>query len=429
MTISRTISASNQWLPQTPQDRQLVLDELKAILSSHHFSNSKRYPALLAHVVNKALDGHPDQLKERTLGIEVFYRTPNYDTNADPVVRFSAGEVRKRIAQFYHENGAVSEVQIDLPPGSYVPEFKLRLSESRKQSGEPVRTESEAKNIRVQAPAVVEAPMPPVRWAAIEKPWRVAFKAYFAWTAVLLLALIPMVAFALHRIRSFAAVDEMWSPLLKSSSPVQIVIGNGVHEVLSPPDPQREVLVNQLHGAYNHLSVCDVVAVSRIAAVLGNRSRPYEIKEANFASLQDLRNRSVILIGAYNNLWTLRLMQPLRFHFLKDGHSVRIVDAKDSWNSDWVVDYSTANPSTVNDYAIVARYSDPTTGGSVMVIAGIGAYGTQAASEAVSTPHGLEKLLASMPEGWENKNLEIVIKTAVINGEAGPAEPVSATTW
>src|ERR1700683_2640580 len=116
-----------RWMPGTALERELVIGELNAILASSHFRGSKRYPALLKYVVTKTLDGHSEELKERTLGVEVFERQPDYDTNADPVVRFSASEIRKRIAQYYHENGQGSPLQIDLPLGSYVPEFKPRV--------------------------------------------------------------------------------------------------------------------------------------------------------------------------------------------------------------------------------------------------------------------------------------------------------------
>ena len=85
---------------------------------------------MLRYVVRAAIDGRASDLKERTLGVEVFGRDPDYDTNADPVVRISAGEVRKRIAQFYHENGHGVKLEIELPVGSYVPEFMLREPES-----------------------------------------------------------------------------------------------------------------------------------------------------------------------------------------------------------------------------------------------------------------------------------------------------------
>lgn len=81
------------------------------------------------------------------------------------------------------------------------------------------------------------------------------------------------------------------------------------------------------------------------------------------------------------------------------------------------------------DYAIVARYRDATTEGPVMVIAGIGPYGTEAASAFVSTPRYLEQIAQHEPAGWENKNIEMVIKTQVIDGKAGPPVLVASTVW
>src|ERR1035438_6185809 len=121
--------SQGHWVPATEAERKLVLKELESMLGSYHFQNSKRYPALLKYIVDATLDGHSGDLKERTLGVEVFGRDPNYDTSADPVVRLSAGEVRKRIAQYYHENGNGTHLQIELPLGSYVPEFQLRTLE------------------------------------------------------------------------------------------------------------------------------------------------------------------------------------------------------------------------------------------------------------------------------------------------------------
>ncbi|MGB7743395.1 MAG: hypothetical protein WBL41_11575, partial [Terracidiphilus sp.] len=72
-----------RWVPATAEERQLVHKELEAILTSYHFRGSKRYPAFLKYVVEAALDTRLGDLKERTLGVEVFGRDPNYDTNAD----------------------------------------------------------------------------------------------------------------------------------------------------------------------------------------------------------------------------------------------------------------------------------------------------------------------------------------------------------
>jgi hypothetical protein len=106
--------------------RSELLEQLERIVRSKHFRNSKRYPTFLRFVVEQTLAGKTEGLKERTLGVDVFARPSHYDTNEDPIVRVTAGEIRKRIAQYYQEPGHGEELRIDLPLGSYVPHFPFR---------------------------------------------------------------------------------------------------------------------------------------------------------------------------------------------------------------------------------------------------------------------------------------------------------------
>src|SRR6201996_6580827 len=100
--------------------RSEVFAELDRILESHHFRTSKKCSRFLRHIVEAAANGRFDCLKERTLGVDVFDREPHYDTNQDPIVRGTAGEVRKRLAQYYLEAGDYG-LRFSLPPGSYIP--------------------------------------------------------------------------------------------------------------------------------------------------------------------------------------------------------------------------------------------------------------------------------------------------------------------
>src|SRR5271165_7473127 len=109
--------------PVGKTDCHAIRVQLDRMLADPLFKNSRRFPVFLRYVVEHTLDGNTEALKERTLGVEVFGRPPHYDTNADPVVRATAGEIRKRIAQYYHAKEHHAEVRIDLSPGSYVPEF------------------------------------------------------------------------------------------------------------------------------------------------------------------------------------------------------------------------------------------------------------------------------------------------------------------
>ena len=113
------------WSIETEADRQLVLEQLDRMLSSPVFRGSKRLSGFLRYIVIDTLDNGGAELKERLIGVHVFGRPADYDTSAEPVVRVSAGDLRKRIAQYYHEPACEHELRIDLPVGSYHPVFHL----------------------------------------------------------------------------------------------------------------------------------------------------------------------------------------------------------------------------------------------------------------------------------------------------------------
>jgi len=101
--------------------RSEALAELERVLESPQFRTSKKCSRFFRHIVEAVVEGRLDCLKERTLGVDVFDREPHYDTNQDPIVRGTAGEVRKRLAQYYLEAGE-GELRFSLPLGSYVPD-------------------------------------------------------------------------------------------------------------------------------------------------------------------------------------------------------------------------------------------------------------------------------------------------------------------
>src|ERR1700733_12879878 len=110
--------------PRNQKQKDSIIAQLERLLTHPVFKSSKRCPIFFRHVVERTLQGETEHpVKERSIGVEVFGREASYDTNHDPIVRTTAGEVRKRIAQYYHEPGHEREIRIELPAGSYVPEF------------------------------------------------------------------------------------------------------------------------------------------------------------------------------------------------------------------------------------------------------------------------------------------------------------------
>src|SRR5580658_798539 len=103
---------------------EAVREELSRIFSCHEFRSSKRSQEFLRYIVEHTLSGHAEILKERTIGIEVFGRSTSYEPSDDATVRVKAGDVRKRLGLYYAEQGAQNPVRIELPAGTYVPEFR-----------------------------------------------------------------------------------------------------------------------------------------------------------------------------------------------------------------------------------------------------------------------------------------------------------------
>ena len=100
-----------------------VRSALELVISSDAFAGSKQCQDLLRLMVEHALSGELDALCERMIGVEMFGRPADYDTSNDAVVLVRAAEVRKRLAQYYDELTLPPIVRIELPAGSYVPEF------------------------------------------------------------------------------------------------------------------------------------------------------------------------------------------------------------------------------------------------------------------------------------------------------------------
>jgi eukaryotic-like serine/threonine-protein kinase len=103
---------------------------LELVISSDAFAGSKHCQDFLRLVVEHALASELDALSERIIGVEMFGRPADYDTSNDAIVSVRATEVRKRLAQYYREAAIAPVVRIELPPGSYIPEFHWSLPSS-----------------------------------------------------------------------------------------------------------------------------------------------------------------------------------------------------------------------------------------------------------------------------------------------------------
>jgi TolB-like protein/Flp pilus assembly protein TadD len=104
---------------------EAVRQQLQALLASRPFVTATRARRFLTYVVEQTLAGETDAIKELVLGIEVFDRPADFDPKVDTIVRVEAGKLRKRLEEYYADEGCAAAVRIEVPKGSYVPQFLL----------------------------------------------------------------------------------------------------------------------------------------------------------------------------------------------------------------------------------------------------------------------------------------------------------------
>jgi len=391
---------------------EAVREQVARILCSRPFRTSKHCLHLLEYISEQALAGRLDRLKERALGVEVFGRDPHYDTSQDPVVRYTAGEIRKRLAQYYLQPEHEQELRIELPPGSYLPEF---------------------------LPANLHTPV-----VVRKTGWQI-------WTAAALAVIAVSAVIYWVGVRDAdTIVERFWQPVLSDPGPVLLSVGQA--RVFSFREPVRSQIRKRAEAAFRenrplddptlpvrqlipvwgqYVGIGDSTCVARLAALFEREGKAYSIRGSTATSLADLRNGPGVLIGAFTNEWTLRLTEGFRFTLetAPDGTYGMIRDRMRPESSGWKVDDVWPDPEVWTDYGLVSRIRHPSTGKIIVTAVGVDRCASVAAGELLTSADHLEEALRKAPPGWEARNIQIVFSTPVVHGNAGPPKIEAVHVW
>jgi hypothetical protein len=434
--MNKTHAAAATWRPDSQDDREAILEELRQVLASTHFCNSKRYPALLEYVVEHVLAGNSEMLKERTLGVEVFGRRPDYDTNSDTVVRYTASEVRKRLLLYYSELDHAPSIRISLPAGSYIPEF-VRDGDHSGEHGAGGHGPPDV-YVTTSPPDSADAPHFSGPDASTEvsrsapsaetglshrEPFR-RIRLSPIWLAGAAIIAIGIGSWLTYRsLRPPPALNEFWTPVLQGQNSIVMCTGS----VVFAHQPNYSGTTTAGRDIdYTFVSMQIASAINQLGLTIDQSGDTPQLLPSASTPLNDLREHSVVLLGGYNNQWTMRLLDSLRYHF-SDSGTEAIVDREQpqvEWKRDQSLPYSSAD-----DYAIIARFRDPTIDGWVVTLAGIGRNGSEAAAQFATSRHYMQLLRDRTGKGFASKNIEAVLKVNVIDGKTGAPSILAVHVW
>jgi hypothetical protein len=415
MGKSEVLSVPN--LEITPE---AIRDQLDLIVQDQAFRTSKRSVQFLRYVVEQTLSGAAEQIKERTIGVDVFGRPASYDTAADHVVRTAAIELRKRLAVYYNDERHRSELRISFVHGSYVPQFS---SPSLADPPSP-KLHTPPSSSDLEHLAALEGPTEakPIH----RLPWRWILAGA---SAGLLLAILSVSGYLWLKNRD--AEYLFWRPVLDSPGSVLLAIGDipDGAPYPSPGDGAQSVPIIPKALAAN-VPYADTVTIARVLSALQSRGKTVLIRPEANLSFSDFRDNPAVLIGAFNNEWSLRLTHQLRFSLALDPqrHLIYIRDAKNPASRTWSQltaatieqELSEAGPIR-QDFALISRVWNPETGRIIVIIGGLYAYGTESAGEFVTDSKMIRTIAQQVPLDNPKANLQIVLQTTVTDGTPGVA--------
>jgi hypothetical protein len=422
--------------PQAPIPAAKVQRAMEHVLASRPFRTSKQCQKLLEYVVLHTLNGKEEELKERVIGSEVFDRPLDYNTADDPVVRIRAADVRKRLAMYYQDEGLKATVRITMPSGSYRTFFELfDHSHDRASSTTTLPSiQGETGNYdRADTIVVVhnELDEPPSRQRTTST------RRMIVAACALLIVIVSAGIFALRttqvKIEQFAT---FWDPINTGPRPPIVYVGSSAvyrlttnyldryqaahpgfkadrtgREFTVPLSSHEQISSGDLvPDERTFVTVGDVAAAVSITSMFAERKQPYDLRFSKDVVFGDFRSTSVVLIGAFNNSWTIELNDKLPFAFDANNSIRETQGLKRVWRT---VRDDQGIPH--EDFALISRQVSAKSGKSVITVAGLDQTGTRAAAEFVRDPARLDSALRKLPAGWQNKNLQLVLHTNVLD--------------
>ncbi len=410
-----------------------VRHHLGEVAQSTAFKGSLRSQQFLRYIIEKTLKGEIDSLKERTIGVELFRRSPDYDTGQDAVVRVTASDVRRRLLQHYGRYGDASEFHIQLPRGSYVPEIvQHELS---------VRLATEARFVEVsEEPAGGKIDSPWERESTKTREYLWIGMAIGAATC-LMLVLAGVELSSAFKSKPATALPP-WTAILQHGHETQIITSDpNVEELqeltghdVSVSDyanhrfiPDGTILTRdqeQFYRFYQHAdnaaAVDTPLAVSIARLVPGDIS--IRIHSARSLRLTDLQNDdNVILIGSpRSNPWAELFQNQLDFRFVfhKELTQEIVENVHPRAREDARYLPTARGFATGESFALVALVHNPNQSGRVLLLAGTNGEGTEAAGHMVTDRDHLVEALkyCGISTSGPVQDFELLLKLGTLAG-------------
>jgi hypothetical protein len=408
-------------IAETEGDLALFRRHVNDIIGGTAFKGSHRSGQFLQYIIDQSIAGHFESLKERVIGVELFGRSPTYDTGEDAIVRVTASDVRKRLLQHYGHYGNEFPFRITLPLGSYIPEI-VRTPEPISDSapGEPTLSEAPLHSSN-GLPATPLSELPPHESTSAPETRSVTEKLPSAdrpsrhWLyialALTILNIGVWIFFWARKVNPSRNPRRLlpWSALLTSPRPLQIItsdpdiaeIQGYTGQVISISDYANHNYIPHLDRLSpetiqlcrillrgNKAALVDAPIAVGITELAQASSRRVEVHWARSIQLSTLQTEdNFVLLGSpRSNPWTALFSDQMSFRFAYDNATSQEIILNTHPRPHEKPQYVPTAPgwATGQSYALLALVHNPDQSGNVLLLSGANAEGTEAAGKLVT---------------------------------------------
>jgi len=415
--MSQTGKIQRQESIQAEIEPEKINQHLEMIVGSKHFRQAKSLEKFLRYVVAKKLAGEDCELKEYTIGLEVFHRGQEFDPRTDAVVRVQAAQLRKKLASFYQEEGAASELQIELPKGSYVPAFQVCQS----ASSEMTSSEVALVEVAVGRSAKLIPALPARRiawpvWGTVAIAFAIGILATMTFQQMQTrFATTPDAAPAKSSRRLDPDYQPLWgrffepgvSTVLAYGTP-QFFVSDGLFlrdvRVNSPLDVETSVgaRLQTFQKTFNRIlnpvevytGVGEAHGIHTLSQFFWQQSRELRVARNRLVGWQEVKNSNLIFLSSMR-FHTLadELNYPNDFAVSPDGFNGKVINRRPQPGEEQIYD---SQDSAAPNYAVVTLWPGKAEHRRILMLSGCNTWATLAAAEYVTQPEHLRELNAQL---------------------------------
>jgi hypothetical protein len=375
-------------------------EELRRILESKHFAGSPKKSRFLEFVSEQTFLGNGDKLNEYLIGVEVYDRGSEFDSQRDPIVRVQAHEIRRLLKKYYEEEGKDSLIRVDLPTGAYVPVFGRSMTPEDEL---PTELATSAYH----------------RGGWLHLALTLTLAAACLVLAFLLVARGRRGGEAAQTVPAVTALPEglewFWHPFLLPAEPPLIVIPNhpllrAAHDGDSPqtlargheipkvdlPEFRDTIHFRELKrfrfvpSVTDFTSVGETMGLVTLCQMLSNVGQKYRVQQSRLVNFEEIKGSNAILLGG-NQSWSGRVFLNVQgFHF-QSGVIVN-TNPEPGEKSAYKPEFDPVTNQLRRDYALVLMLPNERSDNRVLLIYGIYTQGSQAAIEYLTNPERMTDL-------------------------------------